>query len=370
MSTDKQLTLKDFHYDLPDELVAQAPLEDRSASRLLQRYASGRIEHRHFAELPDILPANTHLIFNDTRVMPGRLLGQTAHGGKIEIMLLRPEDGSDSKWIALGKPFKKLSRGSQVFFSGGCEGTVLERYEDGSQPSLLIRFNKAGDDFANWMDGAGFIPLPPYIHRKDAAAAPHSPDRERYQTIYAQERGSVAAPTAGLHFTDELWKRLEQKGVTLVPVTLHVGGGTFLPVKNDQIENHVMHSERFRVSRRSYESLQKAIESGHPIIAVGTTSLRCIESLARAVAKQGPDNLLDRWLETDLYLYPTTTEDRIQPWAISGLLTNFHQPESSLLMLVSALIGYQAIRDTYAEAIKERYRFFSYGDASLLWLRN
>lgn len=369
MSTDRQLTLKDFHYDLPDELVAQSPLANRSASRLLLRSADGRIEHRQFSELPDLLPPNTHIIFNDTRVMPGRLLGQSVHGGRIEIMLLRPAPSHENSWIALGKPFKKLNPGTKVLFSEGCEGAVLERYEDGSQPSLLIRFNLDNEAFANWMDSEGFIPLPPYIHRKDAAAAPQSPDRDRYQTVYAQERGSVAAPTAGLHFSDELWKRLREKGLTLVPVTLHVGGGTFLPVKHELMQDHVMHRESFRVSRGSYEALRQAVERNHPIVAVGTTSLRCVESLARRIAEQGEKGLLDRWLDTDLFLYPKTAEDRIRPWAVNGLLTNFHQPESTLLMLVSALVGYQAIRETYAEAIKERYRFFSYGDASLFWLR-
>lgn len=367
-TSDRELTLKDFHYEIPDILVAQEPLSDRAASRLLIHHPSGAIDHSWMRALPEILPAGTHLIVNDTRVVPGRLLGQTIHGGKIELMLLRPLDPDANIWSALGKPFKKLAVGQKIFFPGDCVAEIVERDEQGAQPSLHVKFSLGFEEFWLWMEREGYVPLPPYINRKDAPNASQSIDRERYQTIYAREKGSVAAPTAGLHFSEALWEALLAKGIIPVPVTLHVGGGTFLPVKSDTIAQHNMHKERFMVSDDSYRKLRHALAEKLPIVAVGTTSLRCIESFARMTATQPADELLDRWHETELFLYPKTKESRISPWAISGLITNFHQSESSLLMLVSALIGYQAVRDLYAEAIEEKYRFYSYGDASLLWL--
>ena len=368
MTSDRLLSLKDFHYEIPDSLVAQEPLADRAASRLLVHNSSGTIDHSWIRQLPDLLPTGTHLVVNDTRVVPGRLLGRTSHGGKIELMLLRPLEADTNIWSALGKPFKKLHAGQLIYFPGDCIAEVIERHEQGSQPSLQVRFNMCFEGFWNWMEREGYIPLPPYIHRKEAVTASESADRERYQTIYAREKGSVAAPTAGLHFSEELWAELKAKGITAVPVTLHVGGGTFLPVKNEVIADHNMHKERFMISGTSYQKLQSALNEGHPVVAVGTTSLRCLESFARLAAMQPAESLLNRWHETELFLYPKTEQSRIKPWAISGLITNFHQSESSLLMLVSSLIGYQAIRDLYAQAIDEKYRFYSYGDASLLWL--
>ncbi|MES2744566.1 MAG: tRNA preQ1(34) S-adenosylmethionine ribosyltransferase-isomerase QueA [Bdellovibrionota bacterium] len=365
-----RLSLKDFSYEIPDELVAQEPLADRAASRLLVHNADGSILHSTIKNLIEFLPRGTRLVVNDTRVVPGRLIGQTPHGGKVELMLLRPVDAEENIWSALGKPFKKLAVGQTLSFAGGCEATVQTRIEEGSQPSLLVAFNLPFAEFWDWMEREGYIPLPPYIARKEATQAPESRDRERYQTIYAREKGSVAAPTAGLHFSNELWSELVAHGIIPVPVTLHVGGGTFLPVKSDEISTHAMHKESFLVSKESYDELQKAKAEGHPIIAVGTTSLRCLESFARRAQSEGVEQLLGQWQDTNLFLYPETKESRIKPWAISGLITNFHQSESSLLMLVSALIGYDKIREIYQEAIAERYRFYSYGDASLLWLPN
>lgn len=363
-----RLSLKDFSYEIPEELVAQEPLADRAASRLLVHNPDASLVHTAMKKLPEILKPGTRLVVNDTRVVPGRLIGQTPHGGKVELMLLRPVDAENNIWSALGKPFKKLSVGQKISFAGDCTAEVLERIETGSQPSLVVSFNLAFADFWEWMEREGYIPLPPYIARKEAQQAPESRDKDRYQTIYAREKGSVAAPTAGLHFSNELWDELKARGVIPVPVTLHVGGGTFLPVKSDEIASHAMHKESFLVSRAAYDELLKAEREGHPIVAVGTTSLRCLESFARKAKDVGAENLLEKWQETDLFLYPETKESRIKPWAISGLITNFHQSESSLLMLVSALIGYERIRELYQEAIEQRYRFYSYGDASLLWL--
>ncbi|MBC7660163.1 MAG: tRNA preQ1(34) S-adenosylmethionine ribosyltransferase-isomerase QueA [Chitinophagaceae bacterium] len=366
--SDRLLSLKDFHYEIPEELVAQEPLADRAGSRLLVHHADQTIDHTWIKSLPDLLPKGTHLIVNDTRVVPGRLLGHTSHGGKIELMLLRPLETETNTWSALGKPFKKLQVGQVITFPGDCLAEIIKREEQGSQPSLAVRFNLSFEDFWGWMEREGYIPLPPYIRRKDALSAPDSSDRERYQTIYAREKGSVAAPTAGLHFSEDLWAALIAKGITPVPVTLHVGGGTFLPVKNETIADHAMHRERYMISRGSYETLQKALRDGNPIVAVGTTSLRCIESFSRLTQTHALETLLDQWHETGLFLYPETKQSRIKPWAISGLITNFHQSESSLLMLVSALIGYDPVRVLYQKAIEEKYRFYSYGDASLLWL--
>ncbi len=364
----KSLNLKDFSYDIPEDLVAQEPLADRAASRLLVHTSNGQILHKHIQDLVELLPRGTRLVVNDTRVVPGRLIGKTQHGGKIELMLLRPLDTEINVWSALGKPFKKLSVNQEIYFPGGCIGTIKERIEEGSQPSLHVQFNLSFESFWDWMEVEGYIPLPPYIERKNASQAPESRDKERYQTIYAREKGSVAAPTAGLHFSETLWEKLKDRGIVPVPVTLHVGGGTFLPVKSDKISSHSMHKESFFVSSSSYAELSLAINTKQPIIAVGTTSLRCLESFARMKGEGEAKPWLDSWHETDLFLYPETKESRIKPWAISGLITNFHQSESSLLMLVSALLGYEKIRAIYAEAIQERYRFYSYGDASLLWL--
>lgn len=363
-----RLNLKDFSVEIPDRLIAQEPLADRAASRLLVHNPNGTIVHSIMKRLPTLLPRGTRLVVNDTRVVPGRLLGHTPSGGKVELMLLRPVDTDLNRWSALGKPFKKIAVGQTITFPGQCTAQIIERIYEGDQPSLVVEFSLDFTKFWEWMEKEGYIPLPPYIVRKDAIQAPESRDRERYQTIYAREKGSVAAPTAGLHFSSELWADLLEQGITPVPVTLHVGGGTFLPVKSTNIEQHAMHKESFMISKSSFEELERAGREGHPIVAVGTTSLRCLESLARKAKESGFERLLDQWHETDLFLYPETKESRIKPWAISGLITNFHQSESSLLMLVSALVGYEKIREIYQDAVKREYRFHSYGDASLLWL--
>ncbi len=365
----EKLTLADFNYDLPDQLIAQEPLSERSGSRLLVRSAAGDLQDRNFAELPNLLVPGTHLVFNDTRVIPGRLMAQTIHGGRIELMLLKVIDRSQNRWQALGRPFRKLNVGTKLRLDDQCQAKIESQDRDSVQPCIEVSFSLPYEAFLIWMEQAGYIPLPPYIARPDAEPSLQSRDRERYQTIYAREKGSVAAPTAGLHFTPSVWQALEQRGIELVPLTLHVGGGTFLPVKTDDLSQHAMHKEVFRVSTESWQRLLTAAQSQKPIIAVGTTSLRCLESLMRRMANEDPSQLLDSWLETDLFLYPKHRNDRITPWGISGIITNFHQPESSLLMLVSALIGYEAMRGLYQHAISQQYRFLSYGDASLLYLR-
>ncbi len=362
------LSLEDFNYELPEELIAQEPLPQRSSSRLLVRQSNGSLEHQLFKNLARILPPGTRLLYNDTRVIPGRLRAHTKHGGRIELMLLKPLSLDENRWQVLGKPFRKLLPGTELVLDETCRARIEAQFTDTAQATAEVSFSLPYSEFLGWMDRVGYIPLPPYIARREANPAPLSEDRERYQTIYAQEQGSVAAPTAGLHFSHEIWQELRDAGIVPVPLTLHVGGGTFLPVKTTEIAAHVMHTERYRMSSKSWEELENAQRIGLPLIAVGTTSLRCLESFVRQSQRPGVrlEDQLDRWLETDLFLYPKHKEETIKPWGLSGLITNFHQPESSLLMLVSALIGYQSMRDLYKTAVAEQYRFLSYGDASLL----
>ncbi|HYX36806.1 MAG TPA: tRNA preQ1(34) S-adenosylmethionine ribosyltransferase-isomerase QueA [Oligoflexus sp.] len=362
------LHLEDFRYELPERLIAQTPLSDRGGSRLLVRKADGTLQHSMFRHLPEQLPAGTLLLYNDSRVLPGRLLGHTPHGGKLELMLLRPLSGPGHRWEALGRPLRKLHEGLSIQLASGCVATIERRHQDAAQPYLEVSFNLEHEAFFDWMEKEGYIPLPPYIARPDAISAPESPDRDRYQTIYANERGSVAAPTAGLHFDAGMWDALREAGIQTAPVTLHVGGGTFLPVKTNDLDAHVMHRETYRLSRQTFAAMEKALAEKRPIVAVGTTTLRCLESFAQRMRVEGADSLVDQWQDTQLFLYPRHREDRYRPWAVSGLMTNFHQPESSLLMLVSALLGYENMQKVYREAVAQEYRFLSYGDTSLLWL--
>ena len=364
-----KLTLSDFSYDIPEHLIAQEPLAIRSGSRLLVRDPDGNLSHSQFSELGKFLSPGTVLVYNDSKVIPGRILTQTANGGKLEFMLLRPINIQQNTWQALGKPFRKFKPGLRIQLDEYLSITVLSSNCEGPQPNLEISFSHPFDETLTWLEVNGFVPLPPYIHRKDPSPAKNSADKERYQTVYAQHTGSVAAPTAGLHFTPDLWETLKQTGVITAPLTLHVGGGTFLPVKAQEIETHEMHAEVYRVPRSSWEAIMLAKSEGRPLVCVGTTSLRCLESFTRRIAEgRNPEDFLEKWLETRLFIYPKDSETRVRPWGIDGIITNFHQPESSLLMLISALLGYKETRDLYQSAIREKYRFFSYGDASLLWL--
>lgn len=364
------LNLEDFNYHLPEDLIAQEPLAQRSSSRLLVRYKDGSFEHSLFEKLASYLPKGTRLIYNDSRVIPGRLYAKTEHGGRVELMLLKPLNSSGNTWEALGRPFRKLLPGVELQLEGACRARIKRQYTNQPQPCVEVEFNLPFSDFMSWMEQCGYIPLPPYIDRKDPSPTQQNNDRERYQTVYANEQGSVAAPTAGLHFSSQLWSALKAQGIVPVPLTLHVGGGTFLPVKTQDLSAHSMHTERYRISSASWRELSVAAEEGFPLIAVGTTSLRCLESFVRLMKSkgEGPEVILDRWLETDLFLYPKSRTEKITPWGISGLITNFHQPESSLLMLVAALIGYEGMREMYQCAVEKQYRFLSYGDASLLFI--
>lgn len=336
----------DFYYDLPKELIAQDPLEDRSASRLLHlSLKDGSLEHRHFRDILDYLRKGDCLVINDTRVIPARLYGHKEDtGAAIEILLLK-RMGKDV-WECLVKPGKKARPGAKISFGDGLlTGEILEIGEEGNRH---IQFYYEGI-FEEILDQLGEMPLPPYITHK-------LQDKNRYQTVYAREDGSAAAPTAGLHFTKELLEEVKAKGVAIAPVTLHVGLGTFRPVKVEDVENHHMHSEFYMVEESTAKLVNDTKKNGGRVIAVGTTSLRTLES---AGEESGLLRAGSGW--TDIFIYPGY---RFK--VIDGLITNFHLPESTLVMLVSALAGKENIMRAYREAVKERYRFFSFGDAMLI----
>ena len=333
---------KDFWYDLPEELIAQTPLQRRDSSRLmvLDR-KTGEVSHKHFYEIIDYLNPGDCLVMNDSRVLPARLLGSRPTGGAVELLLLR--DLGDKKWECLAKPGRKLQVGQQVIFGGGeLTATVTEVKEDGNR---IVEFHYEGI-FLEVLERLGKMPLPPYIKAELA-------DQERYQTVYSRHTGSAAAPTAGLHFTNELLDKLRGKGIKTAFVTLHVGLGTFRPVKADNILEHHMHSELCMMSAETAELLNQTKQAGGRVICVGTTSCRTLESLVNA---DGRFEAKSKW--TEIFIYPGYTFK-----AMDGLITNFHLPESTLVMLVSAFAGREHVLDAYAEAVKERYRFFSFGDA-------
>ena len=336
----------DFYYDLPKELIAQDPLQDRSASRLLHlSLADGSLEHRHFTDIRDYLRPGDCLVINDTKVIPARLYGRRkGSGGAVEILLLKRETGDD--WECLVRPGKKCREGAEIEFGEGIlSGTITEVLPDGNRH---IRFSYEGI-FEEILDQLGEMPLPPYITHK-------LEDKNRYQTVYARAEGSAAAPTAGLHFTLPLLDELRNMGVLIAHVTLHVGLGTFRPVKVEDVESHQMHSEFYVVEEDQAKIINDARAAGGRIIAVGTTSCRTLESAST------PDGILHAqtgW--TDIFIYPGYRFKMID-----GLITNFHLPESTLLMLVSALAGKENILRAYSEAVQERYRFFSFGDAMLI----
>lgn len=346
---DKEALLKKstYYYDLPEELIAQDPLEKRDESRLLVlNRENGDIEHKTFRSVIDYLNPGDCLVINNTRVIPARLIGKKADTeGKIELFLLK--DLGNDCWEALAKPGKRAIPGVKFVFGEMEElrAEVLEVKDDGNR---IIKLSYEGI-FQEILDRVGGVPLPPYIHNK-------LKDKERYQTVYSKFKGSSAAPTAGLHFTKELLKEIEQKGISIAEVTLHVGLGTFRPVKEDNILAHKMHSEWYEINEEACKKINKAKKNGGRIIAVGTTSCRVLES----VAKKG-EELVPMTGNTDIFIYPGY-DFKI----LDGLITNFHLPESTLIMLVSALAGYDNIMNAYKIAVSQKYRFFSFGDAMLI----
>ena len=335
----------DFWYDLPEELIAQTPLEQRDSSRLLcLDRETGKVEHKHFYDIIDRLNPGDCLVMNDSRVLPARLLGKRPTGGAIEVLLLR--DLGNKRWECLVRPGRKMQVGHQVIFGEGeLTATVVEVLETGNR---IVEFHYEGI-FLEVLERLGKMPLPPYIKAELA-------DQERYQTVYSKEVGSAAAPTAGLHFTQELLEKVREKGVKTAFVTLHVGLGTFRPVKAEEITEHHMHSELCMLSEETAQILNQTCREGGRIICVGTTSCRTLESL---VNDDGSFRAQSKW--TEIFIYPG-----YQFKAVDGLITNFHLPESTLVMLVSAFAGREHVLEAYRQAVENRYRFFSFGDAMFI----
>ncbi len=344
--TEINFKTSDFYYELPEELIAQTPIKERDHSRLLiLDKNTGHIEHKYFYDIVDYINEGDCLVINDTKVLPARLFGTKKDtDALIEILLLKRID--DKRWETLVKPGKKARTGAEIIFKENLlSGKIVEVLEDGNR---IIEFNYNGI-FEEILDQLGEMPLPPYIHEK-------LEDRNRYQTIYAKNPGSAAAPTAGLHFNDEVLKKLENKGVNIAKLTLHVGLGTFRPVKAEYISEHKMHSEYYELTESEADKINNAKKSGKRVISVGTTSTRTLETI-------GDENGLVRaqkgW--TDIFIFPGYKYK-----VVNSLITNFHLPESTLIMLVSALAGKENVMDAYKTAVDNKYRFFSFGDAMFI----
>jgi S-adenosylmethionine:tRNA ribosyltransferase-isomerase len=341
------MRLSDFDYALPEELVAQEPVTPRDASRLLVLPKEGAPEHRRFAELDQLLAAGDLLVFNDTKVIPARLVGTKPTGGKVELLLCEPlAGGLGRRWRAMGQASKPIRPGAVLDFDG-----LSARVEASEGEGFyVVELDREGEALEAALARAGRVPLPPYIHR-----APSEADRDRYQTIWARAPGSAAAPTAGLHFTDVLLERLAARGVSRAAVTLHVGPGTFLPIRGDALEGHRMHAEQYEVGEAAAAAITACRARGARVVAVGTTTVRTLESA---------------WRDGEITPGPGRTELFIRPGhafrAVDALVTNFHLPRSTLLVLVAAFGGAERVLAAYREAVARRYRFFSYGDAMLL----
>lgn len=339
----------DFYYDLPEELIAQTPVEPRDSSRMLvMDRKTGALEHRHFYDIIDYLNEGDCLIVNDSRVLPARIFGtKEGTGAQVEFLLLRQIE--NKRWETLTKPGKKAKIGTKFIFGDGLMTAVVTDVTD--EGNRIVDF-ECEDSIYEVLDKLGQMPLPPYIHEK-------LKDKERYQTVYSRELGSAAAPTAGLHFTKELMEKVRAKGVNIGYVTLHVGLGTFRPVKVDDVTKHHMHSEHYEIPEETARLINETKRNGKRVIAVGTTSCRTLESVAK---KEGCVCQSEGW--TDIFIYPGF-EFRV----LDGLITNFHLPESTLIMLVSAFAGFDNVMNAYKTAVEERYRFFSFGDAMFIGSR-
>jgi S-adenosylmethionine:tRNA ribosyltransferase-isomerase len=366
--------VSDFDYQLPAELIAQEPLSDRAASRLLQiERRSGRYYDRWFRDFPDLLRADDLIVLNNTRVFPARLYGWRSGAkaqpvssrnpasreflkGRVEVLLTRQVSQTPSEWECLVRPGRKIGVGEQLFFGNSVEGNWDERSAElqaevvarGSFGERCIRFRPAADFFA-LVERLGHVPLPPYIDRPDRPA-----DRDRYQTVYASQRGSVAAPTAGLHFTPQILARIRDRGIETAEITLHVGLGTFQPVRVDRVEDHKLHRESYSIQAEAATQINQALAAGRRVVAVGTTTVRTLEY---AAGQSGDGTVRAGSGEADIFIHPGY-EFRV----VGALLTNFHLPQSTLLMLVCALGGKQSITQAYRHAVEQKYRFYSYGD--------
>lgn len=340
------MKVNDFYFDLPEELIAQYPLEKRDSSRLMVVHRKNEeIEHKHFSDIIDYLRKGDTLVLNNTRVLPARLIGEKSEtGGKIEFLLLKRIEGD--KWECLAKPGKRARIGAEFTFGDGkLKAVVVDILEEGNR---IIEFKYDGI-FEQVLDELGQMPLPPYIHEK-------LEDKERYQTVYSKEKGSAAAPTAGLHFTTELLEKIKEKGVNIAYVTLHVGLGTFRPVKVEDVNNHIMHSEYYHLSKEDADLINRTKEQGGRVISVGTTSTRTLETIGD---ENGRVREASGW--TSIFIYPGYKFK-----IVDALITNFHLPESTLIMLVSALASKDLIMGAYNKAVEEKYRFFSFGDSMFI----
>ncbi|WP_297453199.1 tRNA preQ1(34) S-adenosylmethionine ribosyltransferase-isomerase QueA [Persephonella sp.] len=335
------MKLSDYDYYLPEELIAKYPVEPRDSCRLmvLDRKTQ-KIEHRIFRDIVDYLEEGDLLVLNDTKVIPARLIGRKTTGAKIEILLLRPY--TDNEWEVLIKNIKRLKPGQEVIIGEDFKAVLLEKYQEGKARVKLI-----GDNIKKLINKYGHIPLPPYIEREDEER-----DKETYQTVFARKEGAVASPTAGLHFTQELLKKLEKKGIKKAFCTLHVGLGTFRPIQTEDITKHKMHEEFYQIPEETLQAIRETKEKGKRVIAVGTTVVRTLETYAQTGKKEG---------FSDIFIYPP-----YQFKMVDALITNFHLPKSTLILLVSAFAGKEFIFKAYNEAIQQKYRFFSYGDAMLI----
>jgi S-adenosylmethionine:tRNA ribosyltransferase-isomerase len=379
------MLVRDFHYDLPEELIAQQPLADRAASRLLHLdRASGKLADRMFRDFPALLRPTDLLVFNDTRVFPARLYGTRsgAHSqpvspnnpaskdflkGRVEVLLVKQT--ASGTWQALVRPGRKIGVGEKLSFGEGDDRLHAQVIARGEFGERTLRFepiadsnvdSNRGDNDTNFfaaLDRIGHIPLPPYIARNDVAA-----DRERYQTVYARERGSVAAPTAGLHFTPEIIEQLLSRGIEMAKITLHVGLGTFQPIHAERVENHKLHTEFYSISPEAAAAINTALAAKRRVVAVGTTTVRTLEFVAR----KNDGKILAGSGEADIFIYPGPQGERVDFRAVGAMLTNFHLPESTLLMLVSAFAGRDQTLAAYQHAVREKYRFYSYGDCMFI----
>ena len=342
------MRLSEYDFELPQHLIAQNPLGDRSASRLLSLDRSSKqIGHRCFTDLPELLRDGDLLVRNETRVIPARLLGKKESGGQVELLLVKQCDPVQNIWRCMTRSSKPVRIGARLDFSAGVYGEVVEVFEDGHR---LVRF-PASDNFLETLERVGHMPLPPYIRRED-----HEQDKDRYQTVFANKPGAIAAPTAGLHFTEDIFSALAKRNIDVCSITRHVGPGTFLPVRTEKLDEHRMHSEAYEVTEEAAQQINKARAEGRRIIALGTTVTRTLE---HAVDDNG---LLQAGQgETALFIRPG-----FQFRLIDALITNFHLPKSTLLVLVSAFAGKDFILKAYQEAVEQEYRFFSYGDCMLI----
>lgn len=366
---DTTLTLDNFHFELPEHLIAQAPPKRRTDAKLFIRKTSGEVIHSAVRNLVDAFSGPCLFIVNDTKVIPARIFGETPTGAHIEFLLLK-YDAVKNIWETMAKPKRRLRDNLHIQFPEGLCARIVSTTGQSPQ-SCFIQFECTIDALHIWLEKHGQMPVPPYIRRNqsDVPEGLHDVDRERYQTVFAANSGSVAAPTASLHFDDELIKEMKCKNFDFASVTLHVGAGTFLPVSSNNLQEHKMHSELCIVPSETLVKIEKAKAHKIPIVAVGTTTLRTLESFDKLCKNESDrTRFTDQWFETNLFIYPKTDEDIYMPWCIDALMTNFHQPGSTLFLLISALIGRKAALQAYDEAKERNYSFLSYGDSSLLWI--